>query len=96
MGLNLYNQKPESNFIITLDLSLMAKIKASMASLTCGGFTAKSLLMVFEFVSAPVLLTVGAATIAFLGVADFMEDKMVTRAMKNGDVKIKSHRRPKI
>jgi|GEM_PF-4783038 len=106
MGLKLYNQRPKSEIVMGLYLTPMAQIKTCVASIGGGGLAAGSafggsicadfLLVALKFASMPASLTVTMVTLAFLGTVDYIEDKMIARAMKNGDVTIKSHRRPKI
>ncbi len=96
MGLKIYNQRPKSEFITGLYLSPVAQTKTAVASIGGGAASAELSYLFLNAVAMPIIVAGGLTVIVFLGVADNIENYMAKRALKNGDVKIKSHRRPKI
>lgn len=96
MGLKIHNQRPQSKIITGLYLTPMAQVKTCAASIGGGGLAAETVYLLFNTIATPVIFVGGVTAIAFLGTVDYIEDKMIARAMKNGDITVKSHRRPKI
>lgn len=96
MGLKLYNQRPQSEFLTGLYLTPVAHVKTCAASIGGGIVSAEIAYTAFNIVAIPVVFVAGITAISFLSAVDIIHDKMIARAMKNGDVTVRSHRRPKI
>jgi hypothetical protein len=96
MVLKLHNPRPKSKFLTGLYLSPLAEIKTGVAAIGGGTLAADAVYSVFNMVAAPAFLIVVTPVFVFLVAVDNISDFMVNRAMKNGEVKVKSHRRPKI
>ena len=96
MGLKIYNQRPKSDYVTGLYLSPLAEIKSCVASIGGGTVMANIAFTAFKFAATPIIITAGLTAIAFLGAVDFIQDKMTARAMNNGEVSVKTHRRSKL
>lgn len=96
MGLQLYNPRPKNDHLIGLGLTPLAEIKTCVASIGGGGIMADVAYSAFQAVALPAVVILAGSTIAFLAGVDFIQDKMIQHAMDNGDVRIRTWRRPKI